>query len=469
MKKMKETISSKVDSDRILTLDACMEFSNKLEENVKVHTDYLDSFTREMTHMLARCIDQGFSRNTVLHDLDNRHIDLNDMLFHLHSCKNAFNGACGHGFDQYISKVQAHLINGSRSDHQLCIIKGPDGSGKSTILARGILRARELFGADAIIIPVFVGLTTKSLLAEDIFRSLCCQINLILNQEIDIGTYSMKQLSSYFLGLMNRVSKNARHLLIFIDGIERMQLSPITDDDTSAIDWLCARLPPKFHILVTCSSTENSPIVKRIESKLLHTDVIIYVSSLLQEDCEILLDKTLISTRRTLTDAQRSSILGTFTKERNLFVVTVNSIKVSEWMSTYIPKIPENRDTVLPTSLEQFIEDKLDELEAAVGYVTARALCMYLALARFGLTEVELCDALSANNDVLLSVYANVQPLVFRLPSRLWSLARRVLGKEMFSVQLGVSRCRSGLWTVQFSCLAAHKLDLHHCEFNSHY
>lgn len=441
--KLKQDILSKVPRSHILQLhvSGCVE---DFQENRKVHDDYIENFITLVTKKLVKIIDDISSSDSLrLRELGKqRHsFDYNERLVHLHRCIEIFRESPLTGFEKYMSKLQALLINGGRADHQLSIIKGPEGAGKSTIMAKMCYRARELFGKEAVIIPVFVGFTAKSLPAEDIFRDLCWQINLILKQEINIDSYSLRKLTNYFHGLMNRVSKSSRHVLIFIDGIDKMQL--IQEQHTTkfeAIDWLATRLPPKFHITVSCSSTNSSTIVKRLESKLLNNDVIVYINNMSADESCLILDQMLFKAKRKLTLNQTNAVINSFSKERNPFIISEVSKMATTWHSWSHPDITGSLPDLIPVSIESIIENKLKSLEETYGRVLVSSLCMYITLARYGLTELELMDVMSANDKVLLDAHAHEQPLVLRFPYFVWAEIRQKIGNYFVSFHANVER-----------------------------
>ncbi|XP_052268653.1 protein qui-1-like [Dreissena polymorpha] len=214
--------------------------------------------------------------------------------------------------------------------------------------------------------------------------------------------------------------------------MQMCQTSPI---DFESIDWLTAKLPPKFHILVTCSSTEISAIVQRIESKLFQEDAVVYVNNLLEEDCELLLNETLQISKRTLTPSQKSAISEKLSKDRNLCVVSQIARIVTEWPSFY--SIEGDTNKQIFNSIEDLISGILDKLEAAVGKLCAQTICNYLTLARHGLSEIELCDTLTSNDDILLDAYNNVKPPILRFPCQIWSRAKRILEPVLCNSYIG--------------------------------
>ena len=399
--------------------------------DIKERDAYLENFIGAVVHRITQLIDKNIEQYKSFADISRDHFDCKEAVRHLQHCQTLFKASSGVVYDQYISKVQGHLITGSRSEHQLCIIKGPEGCGKSSIMAKACFRARELFGKDAIIVPVFIGLTERSLLAEDVFRTINWQIEYLFKQEINIATMTLKKLCNYFRELTNKVSKSPRHLLIFIDGIEKMQLYHNPEDQNfDAVDWLAMKFPAKFHVIVTCSSTDTSAILNRLESKLLQQDACFEVTTMSDEDQLTILNQMLLQGRRKLTDQQQKAVLSSFATEGNPQVIMYNSNKSCQWHSTLDP---DSLHDLLPTTLDALIDDILTKLETAVGKTISKHVCTYLALARYGLTEVEICDTLSSNDDVLLEAHLDTKPDVFRFPCIKWCQLMEILSKYSMS------------------------------------
>lgn len=428
LKRLKEDIINKTEAANVINI-TLPNTDNDDQMDPKDCDDYLENYITLVVQRLAHLIDKNVEQYKCFTENTREAFDCRESVRHLHQCVINAKLSSGVLYDQYISKVQAHLINGSRTEHQLCIIRGHDGCGKSSIISKACFRARELFGKDAVIIPIFIGLTEKSLLAEDVFRTLCYQIEILFKQEnsVNLTTLTLKKLSNYFRELTNKVSKSPRHVLIFIDGLEKMQMYHNTEDQSfDAVDWLAMRFPAKFHVIVTCCSSEPSVILKRLESKLVQRDVFINIGIMLEEDRNTVLNQTLLRSRRKLSDQQQKAVLKTFSVEGNPQVILYNSNKSCQWHSTVDP---DSLNDLLPTTVDGLIDDILAKLELTVGKTIAQYVCTYIALARFGLTEVEICDTLSLNDEILLLTYPDSKPDVFRFPCVKWCQILDTLGK----------------------------------------
>ena len=396
------------------------------EKSVKrLEDEKVENFIAAVSTKLNELIDKSAGKMKPLQESPYRSFNYTESLIHLHYCLKLHREAPLGGCESTFSKLQSMLIYGSRAEHQLTILKCPNGSSKSRMLAKLSNRAKELFGKDVILIPVFIGLTTRSCSIEDIFRSICVQINMILRQELDIETYSLQKLTNYFHGLTNRVSKSIKQVLIIIDSLENLQNSPKFEN--AQVDWLAAKLPPKFHIIVSSSSTETLPIIKRLESKLLNPEVIVYIGRMTKEECTNTLHNNLAKHKRKLVNDQYLRVIETLAEGHCPFMVEEISNIVIKWTSD--TKLSDKSNN-LPKNVDILLKQKLDTLEHRFSKTVIGAVCAYITLSRYGMTEIELLDCLSSNDSVLVAVYSQDSPHVLRFPCQVWVLIKQELGNS---------------------------------------
>ena len=394
----------------------------------RLQDEKVENFIAAVSTKINELVDERAAKINPMHETQYRSFNYSESLIHLHYCVKLHREAPLVGCDSTLSKLQSMLIYGSRAEHQLTILKCPNGCSKSRMLAKLSHRAKDLFGKDVILIPVFIGLTTRSCIIEDIFRSICVQINLILKQDLDIETYSLQKLTNYFHGLTNRVSKSIKQMLIIIDSLENLQTGPKFEN--VQVDWLAAKLPPKFHIIVSSSSNETLPVLKRLESKLLNPEVIVYIGKMTKEECTNTLHNNLAKHKRKLANDQYLRVIETLAEGHCPFMVEEISNSVIKWTSDF--KL-SGKSNCLPKNVEHLLKQRLDTLEHKFCKTVIGAVCGYITLSRYGLTEIELLDCLSSNDSVLIAMYTKDTPGVLRFPCQVWVLIRQELGKILYS------------------------------------
>ncbi|EDV19527.1 uncharacterized protein TRIADDRAFT_6104, partial [Trichoplax adhaerens] len=81
----------------------------------------------------------------------------------------------------------------------------------------------------------------------------------------------------------------------------------------------------------------------------------------------------------------------------------------------------------IPTAMNELIAIIIENLEKKYGKILMQRLLIYITLSRKGLTEAELEDILSCDDEVLRAVYPNREPTVHRIPTLLWIRVRNEL------------------------------------------
>ena len=216
-------------------------------------------------------------------------------------------------------------------------------------------------------------------------------------------------------------------MLIIIDSLENLQISPKFEN--AQVDWLAAKLPPKFHIIVSTSSIETLPIIKRLESKLLNPEVIVYIGKMTKEECTNTLHNNLAKHKRKLANDQYLCVIETLAEGHCPFIVEEISHSVIKWTSDI--KLSD-KSSNLPKNVEQLLKQRLDALEHKFSKTVVGAVCAYVTLSRYGLTEIELLDCLSSNDSVLVAVYTQDSPQVLRFPCKVWVLIKQELGTATY-------------------------------------
>ncbi len=80
---------------------------------------------------------------------------------------------------------------------------------------------------------------------------------------------------------------------------------------------------------------------------------------------------------------------------------------------------------IFPTGLESFLRQKFDYLETKFNLKTLKSIFNYITAARNGITEMELIDLLSCNNEFFSHYYSNTDlPRILRFPIYQWLLIK---------------------------------------------
>jgi WD40 repeat protein len=312
-------------------------------------------------------------------------------------------GFVGRGAE--LERIARYL--GTRPGHLLAVTGG-EGTGKSALLAEAAALASER--DPGAVVRFFLGISPRSTdprtLLEDVGRALAVRFDVPFEPPDDF-----RGLAQEFARLM-ALATASRPLLLFLDALDQISRA----ESAHHLAWLPSRLPG--HVAIVVSSLPGDPL-RALEAKRPPVELV-PVPPLSAEEAEEIVDATLVGAGRRLQPAQREEVLRKARLcPRPLYLRLVLSA-ASRWRS-YDPV------AVLEDSIDALVRGYVGELSREThhgGVIVSRGLG-YLAAAKRGLTEDELIDLLSRDEEVLedferRSRYGHELP-DRRLPVVVWS------------------------------------------------
>ncbi|XP_061166036.1 protein qui-1-like [Saccostrea echinata] len=416
---LKCEVDSKISNSNKFTFTLQCDSKGISKDNSE-HVAYLENLTAAVAMGLRDFFDEHEKNKLHFPSTKKGELCL-ETLIHLHHCKELMKVYHGGGLDFLLSKIQMLLMNGTRIDHPLIIVKGDAGCGKSLFLSKICFRARELFGKDMILISRFIGITPKSKDKQQILREICVQLNFVLQQNICLEEYDGSHLTNYFYGLANRISKGQRHLVLVLDGVDNLE-SNDKEETNYMIDWFSIKLPPKVHLIISYRPGKDHAFQK-LEAKTNNAiDSMVIFPGWTHDRIEEALTFNLSKNKRVMAKNKEKLFIKLLLKA-SPFVIQ-NALKLlKDWHVNY--NFINNH---FPISNEEIVHKHLDQLEFTFGTELVEAMCRYFTLSNFGLSESELLDILSCNNDVILSVLRYSNSEVFRFPWFLWIYLKSEIG-----------------------------------------
>lgn len=416
---LKYEVDSKVARINVFSFTITADNSKISSENSE-HVTYLENMTAAVAMRLRDLFDENEKTKLCFPSTKKGELCL-ETLVHLQHCNELLKVYNRSGLESVLSQIQMLLMNGTKAEHQLIIVKGDPGCGKSHFLSKVCFRARELFGKETILIPRFIGITPKSKDKQQILRDICVQLNFVLQQNISLEEYDDSHLTNYFYGLANRISKGQRNLVIMLDGVDNLE-NPVNGENQSMIDWFSVKLPPKVHLIISYRPSGNH-FFQKLEAKRNNVidNMIIFPSWTSQRISDALLF-TLSKHKRVIAKNKEKLIVSHLLKASPFVLQHV----------LYLIKDGRVDNTVInnhfPISNEEIVHKQLDQLEFKFGCEIVEAVCRYITLSNFGLCETELLDILSCNNDVVLSIIRSSNSEFFRFPWYLWIYLKNEIG-----------------------------------------
>ena len=159
-----------------------------------------------------------------------------------------------------------------------------------------------------------------------------------------------------------------------------------------------------------------------------------------KEEAGGILDKWLHDAKRSLTSQQRQVVLDSFNKCPLPLFLKLAFDEACRWKSF----TPDKETMHLPSTIREMINSLFDRLERLHGKLLISRSLAYISSSKNGLTQSELEDLLSLDDEVLNDVYQYWTPPVRRLPPLLWLRVRGDLGDYL--VERGSDGARVSFW-----------------------
>jgi WD40 repeat protein len=312
------------------------------------------------------------------------------------------------GRQEILGNIKDYLVSDS---HEPLTVFGESGSGKTSLLAHAVQETQKSF-IDAELIFRFIGATSSSTDVRSLLESLCQQIYKVFNFEeqkrrqiteiedsdklahqkrIQIeAEYSIpieyQKLSTTFKDFISKIPQGEK-AVVFLDALDQLSSTDYAQD----LSWLPFILPDHVHIVVSCLPSECMSI---LEQRLPPQNILL-VAPMSRNEGKDLLNKWLNNVNRGLQWDQEKEVLDKFRVCGLPLYLKLVFEEVRHWKS-YTEK-RELTPTVRGIILEMF--RRLSSNENYGEKMFSHSLG-YLAAAKNGLTEDELLDVLSLDNEV---------------------------------------------------------------------
>ncbi|KAK2159829.1 hypothetical protein LSH36_145g04079 [Paralvinella palmiformis] len=333
-----------------------------------------------------------------------------EVLQHLQACRH--HCLVFHGQEKTLNAVASYIRN--ESDLPM-VIHGKSGCGKTSILAKAFSVANN---DSPVTIIRFLGTTPSSSLIISLLKNVSQQIGVIY------GYQSTKEIPTKFSLLvqhfneMLELATESKPLVLFLDSVDQLSASY----ETKLLQWIPAKLPAHVKlILSTLPVCEEDNLLEILEKKLSTSANFVAVDTLDREEGASIVRAWLKGAGRRVTFEQQLEI------DRVLSVCSLPLFlrllfdKICRWRSFEL-------DLLCFVELSSTIYDSInalfERLEVSYGKMFVAATFAYITVSKDGLSETELEDVLSLDDDVLNSVYQYHRSPVRRIPPLVWTRLR---------------------------------------------
>ncbi|KAK3103292.1 hypothetical protein FSP39_018264 [Pinctada imbricata] len=380
------------------------------------HYKYLKEMTSDFADVICNRIESA------IQERKESEVDSNvyeECLRHMKFCREKANAVSR---DDILEKIKAYILGEST---QPLVLHGPSGIGKTSIMAMAASKVKEWTDGKAALIMRFIGTTLDSSHIFPFLKSILVQLKHAQ------GTYAfapedMKGLLWELNQSLNPIQKSCPVVFMF-DSLDQFD----TADDARQLFWLPQKCPPNIKIIV---STIGDPIYEclpKLKGKFPEENYI-EIPPLNISEADNILRTWFMNRNRTVTDEQFAYLVQSFRKQPLALYLKLAFDEARRWTS-YSPV-----DSVkLEKTVRESILKLFDYLEQSHGKIFIAHALGYLTLAQNGLSEAELDDILSCDDDVLNDVYIYWTPPIRRLPPLLLVRLRSYLMNKQYLVERG--------------------------------
>ncbi|KAL1773347.1 NACHT domain-containing and WD repeat-containing protein 1 isoform X1 [Sigmodon hispidus] len=383
----------------------------------KAHARYLKELSEQF---VARTNHQVLEQ---LRELDSARQELGwlyqEIRHHLWQSTESTRIFCGH--QELLAQLGQRLRQDDSRPHTPLVLFGPPGIGKTSLICKLAELVPGLLGHKTVAILRLLGTSKMSLDARSLLRSVSFQLCLAYGlplppvQVLEVHA----RVGHFFHTLLHTVSRrNFESLVLLLDSMDDLD----STCHSQKVSWLPLKCPPKVHlILSTCSGQQ---VLHTLQQTLQDPSAYWEVQALSGCQGQEFIQLLLAAERRMLSPGQRDVLWASLPECGHPGRLRLAFEEARKWASFTVP-VP------LATTAEEATHQLCIRLEETHGRLLVAHVLGYIVCSRYGLSEAELKDVLSLDDEVLQIVYQDWTPPskeILRFPPLLWVRLRRDLG-----------------------------------------
>ncbi|XP_066540393.1 NACHT and WD repeat domain-containing protein 2 isoform X2 [Hoplias malabaricus] len=269
------------------------------------------------------------------------------------------------------------------------ILTGGPCTGKSVFLAHCADQIKMwMKDQDPVVIVEFTNFNSS---LKQTLSSICHQLTLSYNQPLSFCPKGIYELKEMFNNLLTAISLSSNPLILIIDGLDQT----LNTNEPLDVTWLPKTLPLNVKLFMSCSPTK-ARFLSALKTHYPELSVFHELKPIESKSCNQMLTTLLLESNKRITSGQQIYVNQVFKKCTLPLFVELLHRQLCHWSSD----LEITSDTLIPgvhTNIGRF----LDRLEEKHGRLLVSRTLQYLTLSRHGLTEAELTDILSCDDDIL--------------------------------------------------------------------
>ncbi|XP_037674481.1 NACHT domain- and WD repeat-containing protein 1 isoform X2 [Choloepus didactylus] len=384
----------------------------------KSHSRYLKELGEQL---VTRANHQILER---LHELEAGRQDLawlfHDIRHHLEQTAEAVRTFCGR--QELLAQLGQRLRQDEAGTHAPLVLFGPPGVGKSALMCKLAEQMPRLLGCKTVMVVRLLGTSEMSSDARSLLKSVCFQVCLAYGLPLPPTQVlqAHNRVVQFFHQLLHTVShRNFESLIILLDALDDLD----SIRRARRLPWLAPRCPSRVHLIVSACSGPRGAL-DTLRQMLKDPDAFWEVGPLSGNEGQEMIQLLLAGARRTLSPVQRDLLWASLPECGHPGHLRLAFEEARKWASFTVP-------APLASTSQEATHQLCARLEQTHGQLLVAHVLGYIVSSRYGLSEAELKDVLSLDDEVLQAVYRDWTPPskeLLRFPPLLWVRLRRDLG-----------------------------------------
>uniref|UniRef100_A0A2K6P3A8 NACHT domain- and WD repeat-containing protein 1 n=1 Tax=Rhinopithecus roxellana TaxID=61622 RepID=A0A2K6P3A8_RHIRO len=384
----------------------------------KIHARYLKELGEQF---VARANHQVLERLCEL-DVAGRELAwlYQEIRHHLWQSSEVTQNFCGR--QELLARLGQQLRHDDSKQHTPLVLFGPPGIGKTALMCKLAEQMPRLLGHKTVTVLRLLGTSQMSSDARGLLKSVCFQVCLAYGlplppaQVLDAHT----RVVQFFHTLLHTVScRNFESLVLLLDAMDDLD----SVRHARRVPWLPLNCPPRVHLILSACSGALG-VLDTLQRVLLDPEAYWEVKPLSGNQRQEMIQHLLVAARRTLSPVHTDLFWASLPECGNPGQLRLAFEEARKWASFTVP-------APLATTAEEATHQLCTRLEQTHGQLLVAHVLGYIVSSRHGLSEAELKDVLSLDDEVLQAVYRDWTPPskeLLRFPPLLWVRLRRDLG-----------------------------------------
>ncbi|XP_019271755.2 NACHT domain- and WD repeat-containing protein 1 isoform X1 [Panthera pardus] len=325
------------------------------------------------------------------------------------------------GRQELLAQLGQRLQQSDSHPHSPLVLFGPPGIGKTALMCKLAEQMPGLLGRKTVTVLRLLGASQMSSDARGLLQSICAQVCLAYGLPLPPAQVleAHARVVQFFHTLLHTVScRNFESLVILLDSMDDVH----SICRARRVPWLPPKCPPRIHLILSACSGRRG-ILDTVRQTLTDPEAYWEVKPLSGNQGQEMIQLLLAASRRTLSPGQRELLWASLPECGHPGRLRLAFEEARKWASFTIP-------APLASTAKEAMHQLCARLEQTHGQVLVAHVLGYIASSRHGLSEAELKDVLSLDDEALQVVYRDWTPPskeLLRFPPLLWVRLRRDL------------------------------------------